>query len=336
MEPSQGNAVGRSRRENLLAVLIALCSLALVVGVVAAVGASSEPEQRVTAAEDGDSSATEPSGEAELAVESTDAHADGDAHTHDEGATSATDAHSDDGHSHALTANSSASNGTTSTTHGNHPHDTTPTAAGGTSPPTHSDDGHAHPPVTTPGGTTPNTSTTPTTHNHNPTVPPAQLADLPADIQSQIKYITGWARQFPTAADATAGGYPQLTKYFPGIAAHYINVGLLFDRKPFDWTKPEVLLYDAEGPNAQLVGINYIVYSGATPPEGFPGPWDEWHAHPSLCLRGGVVIGEQPPAECRQIGGSPLDFTGYWLLHMWSIPGWEAPEGIFAHANSRV
>jgi hypothetical protein len=333
----------RQRRENLLAVLIAFLAAALVIGGVAFFGATDDTERVSADAPDGESSGTaqlaveseatnegeEHSHEAEASDEAEHSHdADDTAHEHSsvDGATTDdthSDSHGADGHTHTTVAGS----GTTPTTHGDHSHDTTPPSAG--TPTTH-DPGHTHTPP--PGDTT----TPPTSGDHHHDGPVAQLADLPVDVQNQLKVITAWAVQYPTAKDASANGYPKLTKYFRGIAAHYINVGLLFDRKPFDWTKPEVLLYNGDGPGAQLVGINYIVYSGSTPPEGFAGNFDQWHAHPSLCLKNGLVIGEQPPTECRAIGGNPLDFTGYWLLHVWSIPGWDAPEGIFAHANSRV
>jgi hypothetical protein len=141
--------------------------------------------------------------------------------------------------------------------------------------------------------------------------------------------------QFPTTTDAVNNGYPQATVFFPGIAAHYLDWNI-FDGE-FDPMRPEVLLYGAQG---QLVGVNYIVYSGATPPEGYAGDLDHWHEHPTLCrdLRTTLIVGGEnlSAAECAALGGEVINFEGWYLLHVWSIPGWESPEGIFSHENSRV
>ena len=119
---------------------------------------------------------------------------------------------------------------------------------------------------------------------------------------------------------------------FPGIAAHYLQAGWL--DSTFDPAHPEVLLYGSSG---QLVGFNYIVYNGATPPDGFPGTDDLWHEHPALCrsYATGLVIGGETltDAECAAIGGYMFSFAGFYLLHVWAIPGYESPEGIFSHEN---
>jgi hypothetical protein len=202
------------------------------------------------------------------------------------------------------------------------PGDTTPTTGG------HE---HNHDPGTTiPGDTTPTTA-----HQHHDG-PNVQLTDLPGDIQAQVYSATLWAMQYDTTAKATAAGFPKLTTYFPGIAAHYINLGRLFDNKPFNPAEPEVLLFNGTDANAKLVGINYIVYNGNTPPEGFPGDYDQWHEHPNLCMQNGIVVGEAPQGSQCPAGQSTFSFKGYWLLHVWSIPGWESPEGIFSHENSKV
>jgi hypothetical protein len=50
---------------------------------------------------------------------------------------------------------------------------------------------------------------------------------------------------------------------------------------------------------------------------------------------GGVVGAEDVTEdECSQLGGFVYPFNGFWLLHVWAIPGREAPEGIFSHKNS--
>ena len=269
-----------------------------------------------------------------------DTHADG---THDDNHSSGThDDNNTDGHSHTTTPGDTTPDG----------HNHGPTIPGQTTVP--HDDGHNHgtPPTTTAGsaGTTPTTThdhgtvttvpgdTTPTTDGHSHTDGPnVQLADLPPDIRTAVTNATNSILQYNTTAKAAAGGWQKLTQYFPGIAAHYGNLGLVLDTTSvFDPTKVDILLFNGTGSAAQLVGINYILYSPGGPPEGFPGDFDGWHRHANLCLLNGVIVGEAPEGGNCPAGQTEIFFGNYWLLHVWSIAGWESPEGIFSHYNSRV
>jgi hypothetical protein len=145
-------------------------------------------------------------------------------------------------------------------------------------------------------------------------------------VAGQIAQVTTWATQnYPTGNQARAGGWSPATVFFHGIAAHYLQGGtaaaVSLD-SVFDPLHPEVLLY-GDGPNPPLVGINYIV----------------WHEHGWLCVDLGrllVVSEAETQAGCAAQGLFGFDFHGNWLLHVWSIPGWDAPEGIFSHENSKV
>jgi hypothetical protein len=248
-------------------------------------------------------------------------------HNHDTGSTTPGDTtHGEHNHDPGTTVPGD-------TTHGEHNHDPGTTVPGDTTPATGGHE-HEHPTDTT----NPGDPTTPTTGHHHPPEVYAQIGDLPPAVQYQIGAMTKWAMNYDTTAKATAGGFPKLTQYFPGIAAHYINIGRLFDNQPFDWSQPEVLLFNGTGPDAQLVGFNYIVQGGPnhTPPDGFPGDFDQWHEHPVLCMKNGIVVGEVAQGQTCPAGQSTLPFQNMWLLHVWAIPGWESPEGIFSHENSRV
>jgi hypothetical protein len=266
-------------------------------------------------------------------------HEHGDGHGHDDDVsqashgttTGATHGHptggstgSNPGDSHSHTPSTGSSGG------GGHTHAPPPVGGGTTTPTT----AHHHPtPPPTGGGTT-----TPTTSHQHPPPPPAgpvQLDDLPANVRDQVTAVRDWAMQYPTAQSSSAAGYSQITVFFHGIAAHYMNFGL-FDAT-FDPARPEVLLYGEQG---QLVGVNYIVYSGSSPPAGYDGDDDHWHEHPTLCRStssGLIIAGEETSAAaCAAMGGTQMSFAGWYLLHVWCIPGWESPEGIFSHENSRV
>ena len=152
-------------------------------------------------------------------------------------------------------------------------------------------------------------------------------------LEVQMDQARSVIEQFPTVADAEAGGYGRSTPYVPCIGAHYTNVGLVGS---FDPAKPSELLYDGTNPDSQIVGLSYLVFNGDEPPEGFAGQNDHWHQHNAnggLCFSGGAtVIGgeEMSEAECEAIGGQKRELTGIWMAHAWVAPGFECSWGVFA------
>jgi hypothetical protein len=355
-----GANAGTSRRESIRAVLCAVAALILSLGAVAGIHAivdddgsdaatrlavSESAAQRAGDHHSGSHSSAKDAAAGGAHAHSGDAdnslvahqgnHSDGGGSTHNSsahaGATSSAHGHTSTGGSNgtASAGHDHAETTPGSTTGGDHTHTPPPDGSGSTTPTT----GHQHTTPPPDGGTT-----TPTTSGHDHDPPPSgpvQLADLPPDIRAQVTSVRDWAMQYPTAQSATAAGYQQITVFFHGIAAHYLNFSLL--DSTFDPAHPEVLLYGEQG---QLVGVNYIVYSGASPPEGFPGDLDGWHEHPVLCrsTSSGLIIAaeETTAAQCAAMGGVQFSFAGYYLLHVWCIPGWESPEGIFSHENSRI
>jgi hypothetical protein len=179
----------------------------------------------------------------------------------------------------------------------------------------------------------------PTMHSHGPDVwqditDPAEALKLQSELQTAGTVIP----KYLTAADAVAAGYFQVTPYVPGIGAHYLNPGLLI-RSGFDPAAPEMLLYNGNSPEAPLIGLSYAVL-GEDPPEGFTGPNDTWHVHPSLCIVGSFVVGPDttPEEMCDSIGGHkgmPFD-NPMWMGHLWQVPGWDSPWGLFSGENPRV
>ncbi len=178
-----------------------------------------------------------------------------------------------------------------------------------------------------------------TMHSHG--VTPWQDISDPAEqaeLQAQLKTAGTVIAQMPTAAEAMAAGYIQVTPYVPGIGAHYLDPGLLTS-DGFDPAKPEMLLYNGNAPTSELVGLSYAVL-GDEPPEGFVGPNDQWHEHPSLCIVGTLVVGPDstPDEMCDSVGGHkgmPWD-EPMWMGHLWQVPGWESPWGLFSGENPVV
>ncbi|HEX6421438.1 MAG TPA: hypothetical protein VFZ77_23245 [Acidimicrobiales bacterium] len=165
----------------------------------------------------------------------------------------------------------------------------------------------------------------------NPITDPDECAAL-ADELGRAKAV---AAAHPTAADAEAAGYRKVTNYYPGIAAHYMNFDLLGDGFVVD--RPEMLLYDGDGPDANIVGLSYYVLHDGDeePAEGFTGDNDHYHRHVGLCFRDGVVVAgsNTSDGQCAALGGDKSDGSSGWMSHVWITPGCESDWGLFSGAN---
>jgi hypothetical protein len=81
-----------------------------------------------------------------------------------------------------------------------------------------------------------------------------------------------------------------------------------------------------------------------TAPEGFVGDLDQWHFHTNTCIvqtpQGidtpfGADLNGVTEEMCAAEGGTLLDFTGY-MVHVWTVPGYESPEGLFSDLNPAI
>jgi len=152
-----------------------------------------------------------------------------------------------------------------------------------------------------------------------------------AQLGAELAISRDAALALPTIADAEAAGYRAVTTYLPCIGAHYMN--FRYVDGTFDPTKPEMLLYDGNGPDARIVGLSYyVITDDKTAPEGFAGPNDPWHQHIGLCIKGGIVIGPErwSKERCEAAGGVKGDGSNAWMNHTWTVPGWESPWGVFS------
>jgi hypothetical protein len=178
-----------------------------------------------------------------------------------------------------------------------------------------------------------------TMHSHGitqwqPITDPAEQVAL----QDQLEAAGTVIPEMRTAADAMDNGYFQVTPYVPGIGAHYLHIGRLQDGE-FNPAEPEMLLYNGNEPTSELVGLSYGMLADE-PPEGFVGPNDEWHVHPSLCIIGTMVVGpDSTPADmCASVGGRKgMGFDKpMWMGHLWQVPGWESSWGLFSGENPAI
>lgn len=154
-------------------------------------------------------------------------------------------------------------------------------------------------------------------------------------LKSELGQARDVALSMPTAADAKAAGYTQVTPYVPGIAGHWMRFDYVDGR--FEVDKPEMVLYDGNGLDARVVGLSYYVVQpgDAEPTQGFTGPNDHFHRHIGLCQRGAMVIGDSTmsEADCAAAGGTKGTNRNGWMNHVWIVPGCESPWGMFSGAS---
>jgi hypothetical protein len=169
-------------------------------------------------------------------------------------------------------------------------------------------------------------------HGHGSVVVPDQPLDdaTRAQLGKQLEVARATAMAFPTVADATRAGYIEVTPFVPLIGAHYLNPAYVDGT--FDPTHPEMLLYDGTNPDSKIVGLSYFVSSRAGEPAGFAGPNDHWHQHIGLCIRGHLVVGGEKLTadQCLARGGKKIALADMWMVHVWAVPGWDSPQGVFS------
>lgn len=154
-------------------------------------------------------------------------------------------------------------------------------------------------------------------------------------LASELALARQTALSYPTVADAKAAGWRQVTPYVAGIAAHFMNFGLV-DGK-FEIDKPEMILYDGTSDDSRVIGLSYYIRQDgdAEPTQGFTGNNDHFHRHIGLCVDASGVIGDSTTTkeECEAMGGRKADGGDGWMNHVWIVPGCESPWGMFSGAS---
>lgn len=184
-------------------------------------------------------------------------------------------------------------------------------------------------------------------HTHDTSVK-ALDADTQAKLDAQLAKTQKFVKLFPTVKDAEAAGYTRQGPYSPGLGTHYSNasgVSMGPTLSDEDLEHP-TLIYDGVEPESKLAGFMYNIFSMDTqnPPEGFVGPNDHWHFHTNVCLvrrpGGGIdaPLGADtsaPKELCDKYGGAIIANTGY-MVHVWTVPGYESPQGLFSNLNAKM
>lgn len=142
-------------------------------------------------------------------------------------------------------------------------------------------------------------------------------------------YVENW----PTAADAEADGWYQVVPYASGMGTHHARVDDMLNGYDdvFKAWEPEFLMYDDNGPSAELTGMAWWVQSSDGPPAGFPGDNDWWHQHPGICLTQSLTWMGQGWTEqgCLDAGGVWANSNDKWMVHAWILPNWELHFDVF-------
>ncbi len=185
-------------------------------------------------------------------------------------------------------------------------------------------------------------------HQHSQPPQPMDAATT-ALLAHQLARTSELVQRYPTVAAATAAGYHREGPFSPGLGAHYgkgidtyIPGGVIDDTTIL---KP-MLIYDGTDPDSRLVGFMYMgTAAGGGPPQGFAGPNDIWHYHTNTCLVFrpdgstdsplGADSENVDPKFCQSLGGVLIENTGY-MLHVWTVPGWENPLGVFHETHPAI
>jgi hypothetical protein len=185
-------------------------------------------------------------------------------------------------------------------------------------------------------------------HQHDSSVVELDAATQ-AELDGQLAVTRELAERYPTLADAKAAGYTEAGPFSPGLGLHLMPPADRFalggDGR-YD-TRAELespfLIYDGIEPDAPIAGFMYVAYGVQGEPEGFAGPNDHWHFHTNTCVtfQNGKIeapLGADRSAtqeQCDQFGGRLIENTGY-MVHVWSVPGYENADGVFSELSRGI
>ncbi|MFM8303457.1 MAG: hypothetical protein ACKOA9_04035 [Actinomycetota bacterium] len=188
------------------------------------------------------------------------------------------------------------------------------------------------------------------TNGHQHSTAPAVKLDAASQtaLTQQLNQLSPLIARYPNIAAAEAAGYRRAGPFTPGLGTHYGTMGRAIPEdvvQGVDGPMTPMLVFDGTAPDAPLAGFMLLSFVGsaAAPPEGFVGPNDHWHFHTNTCVvfRNGVIEaplgadGKATPEDCRAVGGSLIKVTTS-MVHVWTVPGYESPNGIFTEVNPTI
>jgi len=185
-------------------------------------------------------------------------------------------------------------------------------------------------------------------HQHGTAAEVKLDAATQSALTQQLNQLSALITRYPTIAAAEAAGYRRNGPFSPGLGTHY---GLMGRSVPedviqgVDGPMTPMLIFDGTTPDAPIAGFMVTSFRGTpdNPPEGFVGPNDHWHFHTRVCIvyKNGVIEaplgadGDVDAVQCRAVGGSLITVTTN-MVHVWTVPGYESPDGVFAEINPKL
>jgi hypothetical protein len=179
-------------------------------------------------------------------------------------------------------------------------------------------------------------------HNEEPLTP-----DERVELSQQLAATAELVEKYPTLGDAEAAGWRRAGPFSPGLGTHYQGPFVMNsdgDMDAADLQAP-LLVFDGTDADAPLAGFMYLAYGVDSAPEGFAGPNDVWHYHENVCIKQAADGGIDTPfgadldgvteEMCTDAGGTWIANTGY-MVHVWSVPGYESPDGMFTELNPKI
>lgn len=184
-------------------------------------------------------------------------------------------------------------------------------------------------------------------HDEDDTEPPTITPEDAGLLATQLALTAELAERYPTIRHAKEAGYWQAGPFSPGLGIHYnapgpgsIDPSGVFRSTDID---SAILIFDGTDDDAPLAGFMFMSY-GEAEPEGFAGPLDRWHYHTAVCIvfdNGrietpfGADLEDVTQEMCAAEGGSLVEFTG-WMVHVWTVPGYESELGTFSDLNPKI
>jgi hypothetical protein len=156
-------------------------------------------------------------------------------------------------------------------------------------------------------------------------------------LGEQLSVVRTLTTRYPTVADAEAAGFRRRGSFMPGQGAHYFPPAGLFAPGSTAIERPISWLYAGSEPTSPVVGVMYTFVD-------FAGPNDRFHYHDDVCIGPTEADGTSKTLseaegitapECSAKGGVYIAHAGP-LMHVWAVPGWESPIGVFSHDNPLV
>ena len=158
------------------------------------------------------------------------------------------------------------------------------------------------------------------------------------ELARQIVLAREFAVSVPTLGDALTDGWIIAGDAAPGGGQMVIDPNVDHRELLFDPARPMGLLFASSDENAPVVGLQFAAWSDTIePPRAFVGQDSMWHLHPGTCVVDGPNGEYALPLDetvtgvgCDVVGGSRTDTVSF-MMRAWLVPGWENPNGTFAH-----